>query len=242
MTTPTDPSDIVLSIADGVAELRLNRPHVRNALSVPLLRALRGALHEIEASREVRVVVLTGVGKSFCAGADLTEMDEVDVSLRRDLSVERGRLIESVLHAIERLEQPTLALVQGAAAGGGWGLALACDMTWAAAGAVFVLPEVAMGMPVAVTLGRRLAEVVGPQRAAAIAFGGERLASERLAEMGAVTRIVAADDLHESGLAFARTLAGRDGRALTIAKMAIRSATGGPPPWRSDLAWPSASG
>lgn len=239
MTTPTDRGDIVLSIADGVAEIRLNRPQARNALSVPLLRSLRGALQKIEASRDVRVVVLTGSGKSFCAGADLTELDDVDASLRRELSVERGRLIESALQSIERLEQPTLALVQGAAVGGGWGLALSCDMTWAAVGAVFVLPEVSIGIPVAVSLGRRLAEVVGPQRASAIVFGGERLAPEHLADMGAVSRIVEGIDLHESGLTFARALAARDGRALTIAKMAIRSATGGPAPWRTDLTWHS---
>lgn len=193
--------------ADGVATLRLNRPDRRNALTTDLLRALAGELAAIQDSPHVRAVVLTGGGATFCAGADLHEFaDSSDAHGPQ----RRIRLVTEVIARLRNLEQPTLAAVSGAAFGAGWGLSLACNLTYASADASFCLPEVAKGLRLPSAITARLIDVVGPVRAAEITLLGGRYTAGDCVRAGSVVReLPDATALAEHTAEIARTLASR---------------------------------
>jgi enoyl-CoA hydratase/carnithine racemase len=185
---------------DGVVELRLNRPQVRNALSTGLLEELRDALRDDPAA-----LVLCGAGDVFCAGADTREPAE-----RSDA---RLRLVSEVLRRLQALEAPTIAAVQGAAIGAGWGLALACDLCFASEDARFALPELAKGFRIPRALMERLVEVVGPVRAAELTLAGTAYDAEAAERAGCVTRVLPTREaLHDEAWALARELAARPRR------------------------------
>ncbi|HEX5405587.1 MAG TPA: enoyl-CoA hydratase/isomerase family protein [Pseudonocardiaceae bacterium] len=214
--------DIVRTQRAGVVELRLNRPDSRNALSTALLRELRDQLDSVRADPAVRVLLLTGAGTVFCAGADITEFGpDADVTT----VLTRTRLLVDVLNRLLEAEQPTIAAVHGAAVGGGWGLALACDLCLAAETATFSLPEVRKGYRLPAVLVARLAQVVGPVRAADLVFGGTTWSAEDARTGGAASRVVASAELIEQSWAMATTLAGTARRAIVAAKAPLRQAT-----------------
>jgi 2-(1,2-epoxy-1,2-dihydrophenyl)acetyl-CoA isomerase len=155
----------------GVATVTLNRPDRRNALTTDLLRGLVEELSSIQDARHVRAVVLTGAGGSFCAGADLEEFANAPDP---DGAQRRVRLVTEVIARLRNLEQPTVAAVSGPAFGAGWGLSLACDLTYASSDASFCLPEVAKGFRLPTAITARLVQVVGPVLAAEIALVGAR--------------------------------------------------------------------
>ena len=152
---------ITVSREGAVTWLTLDRPAQRNALNDGLLAGLADALALVRDDAETRVVVLTGAPPAFSAGADM-----------RDASSRFLRRFACVLDAVEALEQPTIAMVNGHAVGAGWALALACDFRVAAADAQFWLPEADLGIALAVPLAVRFVRVAGPAAAKAIANPG----------------------------------------------------------------------
>jgi enoyl-CoA hydratase/carnithine racemase len=184
----------------GVAELRLERPQRRNALTTELLAELRDHLAAVAGDPSCGAVLLTGAGAGFCAGADV---DEFAPGAPADGPLKRIRLVAEVLRRIGALEQPTVAAVHGAAVGAGWGLALACDVCLAAQDASFSLPELAKGYRIPEPLMARLVAVAGPVRAADLAFSGRVIDAGEAAAAGCVAR-VAAD--HDEVVAAARDL------------------------------------
>jgi len=249
-------AELVLRVdRDGVAELRLNRPDHRNALSTALLTELRDHLAAIQADPSVRVVLLTGAGPAFSAGADLREFAP---GTPPAATLPRFRLVVENLRRIGELEQPTLAAVHGPAVGAGWGLALACDLCFAAEPATFALPEVAKGLRLPALLVTRLVQIVGPIRAADIIFGGAAhsgaapigAAHAGAAPIGAVHSSAAAlaagwvsrvlptaDDLAAEARAVTAALATRPLRALTAAKHPLRQLAPHAPFPPTELAW-----
>jgi enoyl-CoA hydratase/carnithine racemase len=220
---------------DGVAELRLNRPDNRNALSTALLTELRDHLAAVQADPSVRVVLLTGAGPAFSAGADLREFAP---GTPPAVALPRFRLVVENLRRIGELEQPTLAAVHGPAVGAGWGLALACDLCFAAEPATFTLPEVAKGLRLPALLVTRLAQIVGPVRAGDIVFGGAAHTSAAALATGWVSRVLpTADDLAAEARAVAAALAARPLRALTAAKHPLRQLVPHSPFPPTELAW-----
>jgi enoyl-CoA hydratase len=189
----------------GFTELVLSRPERRNAFTTELLRELREHLRD-----GTGPVLLTGAGEAFCAGADVRADDDAD---------ERFALMGELLGELRELEAPALAAVHGPAIGGGWGLALACDLCFASRAAVFCLPEVAKGYRLPEPLVRRLREVVGPVRAAELILAGTRWEAADALAAGCVTRVF---DGREPLLAAARelcaALAGSPRRSLATAK------------------------
>jgi enoyl-CoA hydratase/carnithine racemase len=159
---------------DGWVELVLDRPRRRNAFTTELLLELREHLATVDGP-----LLLTGAGEAFCAGADLDEA----------ATDERFVLIGEVLEELRAVEPPTLAAVHGPAIGGGWGLALACDLCFASRAAAFCLPELAKGFRLPEPLMRRLTEVVGPVRAAELAYAGTRWSADDALAGGCVTRV-----------------------------------------------------
>ena len=185
---------------DGVAELRLERPQRRNALTTELLTELRDHLAAVAGDASCRAVLLTGAGAGFCAGADV---DEFAPGAAADGPLRRIRLVAEVLRGIGALEQPTVAAVHGAAVGAGWGLALACDVCLAAQDATFSLPELAKGYRIPEPLMQRLVAVAGPVRAADLAYSGRVIGAGEAAAAGCVARVAAE---HDEVVAAARDL------------------------------------
>jgi 2-(1,2-epoxy-1,2-dihydrophenyl)acetyl-CoA isomerase len=204
----------------GVATLVLNRPDRRNALTTDVLRALLGELAAIQDSPHVRVVVVTGAGATFCAGADL---DEFTGSTDPHGPQRRIRLVTEVIARLRNLEQPTIAAVCGAAFGAGWGLALACDLTYASSDAAFCLPEVAKGLRLPTAITSRLVQVVGPVRAAEIALIGDRHTAADGVRAGWVAReLPDARTLEEHTTSRARAVASRPRRAVEQVEQVLR--------------------
>ena len=170
----------------GVAELRLDRPERRNAVTTELLRTL---LRELGAAVRdgAGAIVLTGSPPSFCAGADL---DELGPDAPEERRVERIRLVGEAVRRLGTLEVPTIAAVEGAAVGAGWGLALGCDLCLATADARFSLPELSKGFRIPEQLTRRLIAVVGPTRAAQLAYTGAVLSAGEAHAIGVVAQVL----------------------------------------------------
>jgi enoyl-CoA hydratase/carnithine racemase len=204
----------------GVAWLELDRPGHANALTTALLTALRAELTSIQDDPAVRVLVLAGAGEVFCGGADVNEFGTPPPPSAR---LRRLRRVAEVLRALRELEQPSIAAVNGAAVGAGWGLALACDLCFITTTATFCLPEVAKGYRLPSPLVYRLSHVVGPVRAAEIVLGGARYSADQAVTGGWATRVLPdRAALMEHTRRFAEELAARPRTALAAATQPLR--------------------
>lgn len=173
---------ITIDITRGVASLTLNRPPL-NILMLPIIGELIESLDSLAEQTLLKVVVLAAKGKAFCAGVDVADhIPERIESMIRDF----GRLFTR----LRTLPMPTIAVVQGAALGGGTELAVACDMVLAAVSAHFGQPEIKLGVfpPVAAALFPRL---IGYQQASRLLFSGEVITATEAAQLGLVTYTVA---------------------------------------------------
>jgi len=203
-------------VNEGIATLTLNRPERLNAFNEDLVRGALRAVSEARVDPAVRALVLTGSGRGFCAGADLAgglapSGEGVNASMRD--------LYNPLILAIDDFPKPTVAAINGVAAGAGVGLALACDIAVAARSASFVLtfgPQLGLVPDLGVTW--FLPRAIGRARARALALLGDKLPAERAAEWGLVWTCV--DD--EACLPTARTLALRLGRGSAEAFFEIR--------------------
>lgn len=215
----------------GVALVILDRPDRHNALSAPLIDALHSALGELGRDPAVRVVVLTGAGPSFCAGADIGEMRRAADAAPADNQRDALRLSE-LLHRLDTLPKPTLARVQGNAFGGAVGLVAACDIAIASELAVFALSEVRLGIAPAM-ISPYVLRAIGPRQARRYFLTGERFAAAAAERIGLVHQVVAAERLDATvSETIADLLAGAPG-AQAECKQLIRRAAGheaGPDP------------
>jgi enoyl-CoA hydratase/carnithine racemase len=160
--------NVTLLLQGRIATVTLNRPDRRNALSDAMLTELATAFAEVRDNAETRVVIVTGAPPVFSAGADAPLDSKMSLEERRRAFLQRKsqfrRLYERATTLLENLEQTTIALINGHAVGGGWGLTLACDFRWAAAEAQFWIPEVDLGVPLGVASTTRFVRLVGPAR------------------------------------------------------------------------------
>lgn len=204
---------------DGVLTLTLSRPEKLNALTAAGLDELIAALAEADRDDDVRVVLLQGEGRSFCAGADVGE-----VLARPDLDDAHDFLsrLAGVLRAISLLPKPAVAAVQGHAAGGGAELALEADLRVAAVDAELWFPDVGIGSTPASL--HRLYRCVGRAKTTEMALLGTRLGAAEMLRAGLVTEVVGAAELEEAGLRLARRLAELAPASLRLAKEAVRLA------------------
>jgi len=210
----------LLSARDGsVATITLNRPEKRNALTVPMLAAFHAAVREVAAS-DVRVLVLRGAGKAFCAGLDLKEMG---LARRPDGSVEYPE-IEDALHELERCPMPTIAMMQGDAIAGGLELALHCDLRVAGTSARMGMPLAKIGLVVPFPLTQKLLDTVGTVKTKEMLFTGALLDAESARASGLVTRVVPDADLENATMALAADIAANAPLSLRTMKAAIHEA------------------
>lgn len=194
-------SDILLleQTEQGVATLTLNRPEVMNALSSALREALVDRLHQLANDPHVRVLVLKGAGKAFCAGLDLAELSSHGLP-------PSGPHNDPVT-ALASMLCPTIAAVQGVAVTGGLELMLACDMVLASHSARFADTHVRMGVLPGWGLSQKLSRMLGRSRAMELSMSGNFMGAEQAERWGLVNRLVPDDALQAQALALAQDIA-----------------------------------
>ncbi len=207
---------------DGeIVVVTLDRPEVLNAIDDAMLAALHSAIDGLEADPGVRAVVLGGAGdRAFSTGMDLKERAGFSDD---DLRAQRGRIIELV-RQVHELPLPTVAAVEGFALGGGFELALACDLIVASSAAVFGLPEVRVGIFPGGGSTRTLTWLVGPARARDVILSGRRLTAPEAETWGIVARVVEPGGARAAAIELAGTIAEGAPLGIRQAKVAIRGA------------------
>ena len=201
--------------------VRLERPAKRNALTRAMLERLDEIFAGVEARGDLRAVILSGAGSDFCAGTDVGELGGMSPAAARR-KAGRG---QEVCDRIELCGTPVIAAVQGAAAGGGCELALACHLRVAATGARFSLPEARLGVIPAYGGTRRLARAVGAGRALAAMLAGEELGAEEALRLGLVNRVVEPEKLMTEAESLAQAV--NDNAAPLAARACLHAVTRG---------------
>ncbi len=205
-----------LEVADGVATLRLDRPKM-NALNVQVQEEIRAAAAEATDRDDVKAVVVYGGEKVFAAGADVKEMADMSYT---DMVQRSGRL-QSAFTAVARIPKPVVAAVTGYALGGGCELALCADVRFAADDAVLGQPEILLGIIPGAGGTQRLTRLVGPSTAKDLIFSGRFVKADEALRIGLVDRVVAADQVYDEALAWARQFTGAASYALRAAKESV---------------------
>jgi methylglutaconyl-CoA hydratase len=189
---------ILLSQSDnGVARLTINRPQVANAFDDGLIHLLTAQLEQLDSNDGVRVLVLQGAGKHFSAGADLNWMRRM-ADYSHDENVRDSKDLGRLMHVLDEFSKPTIALVNGAAFGGGVGLVACCDIAIASNQANFSLSEVRLGLVPAV-ISPYVVRALGPRQASRYFMTGERFSAEQALSLGLVQEVVALEELESAG-------------------------------------------
>ena len=170
-----------------IALLRINRPEALNAMNIDVIAELSRTVDIVGADESIKVVIITGTGeKSFCAGADISYMVNID-----PITAEKyASSAQSVLNKIERLEKPVIGAINGYALGGGCELAMVCDIRIASNNAKLGQPEVTIGIPPGWGGTQRLLRLVGPAKAKELVFTGRMVSAEEAFQLGLVNNVI----------------------------------------------------
>jgi methylglutaconyl-CoA hydratase len=210
---------LIYSVDAGVARITLNRPEKRNALTPGLIAALGEALAISSHDTKVRVVLIAGAGKDFCAGLDLVALDkgnEAD-ALKH---LESAQNLAGVLLAIRRHPRPVVAAVRGRALGGGAGIATACDLIVAAESAALGYPEVNIGF-VPAMVAALLRRSVTEKRTFELLVSGEPIAARDAQAIGLINRVFADAEFEARVDAYVKNLAAKSASALSLTKQLL---------------------
>ena len=225
---------LMVSVTDSVATVAINNPGKRNALDLPMWKALppvMAALDEAErrpaldGDPDVRVVILRGAGdEAFTSGADIAEFETV----RRN--AEDGRLYEAAneaaFWAVARCSKPVVAMIRGFCLGGGFGLALSCDLRVASENAVFGIPAARLGIGYPPGAMKLVTAAIGAPAARDLFYTARRIGAQEAKELGVLQRVVPDGKLETTVLALARDIAGNAPLTIRAAKAAIDEAVG----------------
>lgn len=211
----TDFEHIIFEKSDGVARLTLNRPPL-NVLNIAMMGEINTALEGLDTDPSVKVLVFEAAegSKAFSAGVDVSEHTAEKVE-------EMIEVFHRIFHLLDELEIPTVAVVDGAALGGGCELVLFCDMVIASERASFGQPEIQVGVfpPIAVVA---LPAIVGPKKALEMVLIGDRIRAAEAERLGLVNKVVPPEELRAAADEFVGKLAGLSGAVLRLTKRAIR--------------------
>ena len=198
--------------------ITFNRPHRLNAINLELLREFISQLERAKNDQEARVVVLTGEGRSFCAGEDLKE-----TATGKDLEtwVEETERLQEVERVILKLGKPLIAAIRGYALGGGCEFAMACDIRIASEDAVFGFPETGVGLTVTTAGTKLLTQIVGLGKAKELIFTGEFIEAQEALKIGLANKIVPNDSLMDETMAMAEKISNRSPLAIRLSRIAI---------------------
>lgn len=209
----------------GIAAVTLDRPEARNALNAALIAAFRDTIARLGADDTVRVIVVTGAGESFCAGADIATMRDA-AQLSEEENIADARNLAAMLGTLDRCPKPTIARVNGAAIGGGAGLVACCDLAIAADRAQFAFTEVRLGIAPAVISPFVVAKI-GPSQARALFLTGERFDAAHARAIGLVHEVVPVDNLDAAIARQADNLLHGGPHAQTAIKALVRDVAAG---------------
>ncbi len=208
---------IILEKKDGIGYITLNRPEVFNAISQELIDEFSDALDTVNKDYEIQVLILTGAGKGFQAGADIREL-----SMMTPMSILRWN--EGVLrnHAkLEKLRQPVIAAINGLAMGGGLELALSCSIRIAVAGAKLALPEVKLGIIPGTGGTQRLPRLIGKGKAYELLLTGDTITTEEALNIGLVNKVVPKGEALTAAEEMARKIMANAPIAVEMCKDAV---------------------
>ena len=209
---------IIYEKSDGIATITLNRPEALNAFSKEVVSEVLEALEDARKDDNVRVIVLTGAGeKAFSAGADIKAMMGMNALKARDLSL----MGEGLCRALESLEKPVIAALNGFALGGGLEVAMACDLRIASENARVGQTEINIGLIPGWGGTQRLTRLVGRTKAKELVFTGRMIDAKTAEQLGILNMVVPADKFRETVRQFALDLAAKAPVALRVAKVLI---------------------
>jgi len=200
---------------NNIGVIQLNRPNILNALSFALMSELVNGLEELDKDKAVRVIILTGSGRAFAAGADLAEMSQAT-----PLDLMLGRRFE-LWDRIRKISKPIIAAVDGYCLGGGNELAMNCDIIIASETATFGQPEINVGIIPGAGGTQRLTRVVGKYKAMEMILTGKSISADEAYRVGLVNRVVPAKSLMEETKKLATEIASRPPISIRSAKEAI---------------------
>lgn len=214
---------VQISAADGVALLRLNRPEKMNAFDAPQIDALHAAIRWLTDTAEVRVAVLAGNGRAFCAGGDIATFAQIDA----ESGYAYTRRGYDMLRPLETGEKPVIAAVDGWCLAGGLEVALACDFVIAGERATFAFGEVDLGLIPGYGGCVRLTRAIPVRRARQMILTSERVGAPEAKDLGLVNEVVAAGGALDRALELAARIAEQPPLAVRAAKMAVEQAADG---------------
>lgn len=222
---------VAISVDAGIATLAINRPKLMNALAASTIREMRAGLADLRERDDVRVLVMTGTGRAFCSGADLSDPEiSLDGALAErpgKLEALMGRDINPLMRDLLEFPRPTVAAVNGPAVGGGIGVALSADIVICAESAYFLqvfTPKLGLVPDMGVTW--HLERLVGRARARGMAMLGDRIPAAQAAEWGMVWKCVADGEFQTEVDAVARRLADTSPRAISFLRELLDEAPG----------------
>jgi len=220
-------NELLETVTDRVATLTLNRPDRLNALSTSILDGLLEALPRLAADPDIAVVVLTGAGRGFCAGGDVKNMAAGTSQLDVDDAVHRLRGRMEVSRLLHEIPKPTIAMVNGAAAGAGLAMALACDLRIASESARFITAFAKVGFSGDFGGSYFLSKLVGTAKARELYFTGDPVDAAQALALGLVTTVVPDFELLDATMALAERLATGPRIALGLMKQNFNAAENG---------------
>lgn len=202
----TDEASLIAKVEDGVARITLNRPQQRNALDIPTLQALHALLEQLNADPAVRVVLLTGSGRSFCAGADLAEWAAAEArgALETYGWTEAAHAVMTCLHS---LDKPTIVAINGTAVGAGMDLTLCCDFRIAAVSARFKAGYTGMAYSPDAGASWHLPRLIGSEQAKRLLFLDELWSAQQALDVGMVGELCSDEQLLTCAMQLANRLA-----------------------------------
>ncbi len=196
-------STVLLKKDGGIATITLNRPAALNSLNEELLDEMLAALRDVAEDHSVRVVVITGNGRAFCAGGDLFSLAKLTNPVTARNFIERAGLVPT---AIMNMAKPVIAMVNGVAAGAGFNIALSCDLVMCAKSVRFAQSFAKVGLVPDCGGQYLLPRIVGPYKAKELMFTGDLIDAETALELGVVNRVIADDQLEVETYKFAKRL------------------------------------
>lgn len=209
---------IIYEKSEGIATITINRPEALNAFSAEVVSEILQAIEDVKADESVRVVVLTGAGeKAFSAGADIKAMKGMNALKARELS----QMGERLCNALENLEKPVIAAINGYALGGGLEVAMACDIRIASENARMGQTEINIGLIPGWGGTQRLTRLIGATKAKELIFTGKMIDARTAEQLGLVNMVVPQDKFRETVRQFASELAQKAPVALKVAKALI---------------------
>ena len=213
--------NLVIERNNGICTVKINNPKTLNSLNADVLNELECAFDEIRDDDGVRVVVLTGEGKAFVAGADIAYMSNLNPAQAKKFSEDGSRLFRK----IETLNKVVIAAVNGFALGGGCELAMACDIRIASVKAKFGQPEVGLGITPGFSGTQRMARLAGLGRAKELIFTGDNINAEEAYRIGLVNKVTETEELMEETYKLADKIKSKSGTAVSYAKESMNRGT-----------------